>query len=292
LAAAASGTITTVAGNGKVCSGQRSACGDGGPATDASLSGPYGVWVDPSGQIFIADGPHGVREVRPDGTITTAGGDAYDIRGVVGDTAGELYATANNPDYLVKIDPARRSATTVVGTGTSGYNGNTDPNTGLLLPGTEVQINHPEGLSIALGGDVVFTDTANDLIRAYVPGSAHVIDLGGMVSDGTPQGGFNGDGHFADATKFDHPQGVAVTRGVLFVVADSKNQRVREFGPDGTADKVQGRGPLPVCRKRTARSAATPSGRTRRRRHSGSRCRTRRTLPTDRPTGARSLAGA
>jgi hypothetical protein len=224
-----SGTITTVAGTGKECSGQHASCGDGGPATDASLSGPYGVWVDPIGRVFIADGHRGIREVHPDATITTViGTDMYDIRSVVGDSDGALYATTNDPDYIVRIDLSNGSVTPVVGTGTSGYNGNRDANG--LLPGTQVQINHPEGLSMGLDGDVVFADTGNDLIRAYVPKSHHVIDLGGKVMDGKPQGGFN-DGCYADKTAFDHPQDVTATRGALFVVADTQNKRIRQFGP-------------------------------------------------------------
>ena len=136
--------ITTVAGNGEKCSDQHSACGDGGSARNASLNGPYGVWVDPSGLIFIADGDHGVREVHPDGTITPVGAAAYDVRGIVGGTGGNLYATTNDPAYLLKIHLADGSVTKVVGTGTSGYNGNTDPNTGLLLPGNQVRSTIPK----------------------------------------------------------------------------------------------------------------------------------------------------
>jgi uncharacterized protein YjbI with pentapeptide repeats len=222
--------ITTAAGSGKKCSDQHSACGDGGPATDASLSGPFGVWVGPGGQIYIADGDRGIRQVHPDGTITTVGASSYNVRSVVGDTAGNLYVTTNNPDYLLKIHLADGNVTKVVGTGTSGYNGGTD-NNGILRPGDQVQINHPGGLSMAVNGDVVFADTGNNLIRAYVPSSNHVINLGGVVnSDGNPQGGFNGD-HYANATEFNGPLDVAATRGALFVVADTQNHLIRQFGP-------------------------------------------------------------
>ena len=56
---AVTGIITTVAGgNGAGYSG------DGGSATAAKLSGPYGVSVDASGDIFIADTTNNVvREV-------------------------------------------------------------------------------------------------------------------------------------------------------------------------------------------------------------------------------------
>src|SRR6202012_191267 len=100
---------------------------DGGPATAATLSGPDGVWVSPDGDLFIADGTRGIREVLPDGTITTVGPTpgSYDIVGVTGDGTGDLYAATPNPDYLIRIHPAgTHPATILVGTGTSGYNGN------------------------------------------------------------------------------------------------------------------------------------------------------------------------
>ena len=47
---ASDGKINTVAGNGT-----RGYTGDGGLATSASLNVPTGVFVDTSGNIFIAD---------------------------------------------------------------------------------------------------------------------------------------------------------------------------------------------------------------------------------------------
>jgi len=66
---AASGMITTIAGNGQV-----GATGDGGPATDATLNGLADVAVGPDG-IYIADtGNDCVRLIRDDGTIATVAG--------------------------------------------------------------------------------------------------------------------------------------------------------------------------------------------------------------------------
>jgi sugar lactone lactonase YvrE len=57
---AASGVITTVAGDGT-----RGFSEDGGAATSASLDGPLGVAVDASGNLFIADpGNQRVRRVQ------------------------------------------------------------------------------------------------------------------------------------------------------------------------------------------------------------------------------------
>ena len=65
------GTISTVAGNG----GSGFFSGDGGPATSAQLSGPIGVAVDASGNLFIVDGraPR-VLKVTSQGTITSIAG--------------------------------------------------------------------------------------------------------------------------------------------------------------------------------------------------------------------------
>jgi sugar lactone lactonase YvrE len=64
------GIITTVAGNGT-----NAYSGDDGIATNASLDLPYGVAVDGSGNLFIADSSNNrIREVNTDGIITTVAG--------------------------------------------------------------------------------------------------------------------------------------------------------------------------------------------------------------------------
>jgi hypothetical protein len=64
------GTITTVAGTGTA-----GFSGDGGRATEATLTRPFHVAVDSTGNLFIADwGNNRVRKVSPDGIITTVAG--------------------------------------------------------------------------------------------------------------------------------------------------------------------------------------------------------------------------
>ena len=75
----ASGTITTVAGNGA-----EGFAGDGGPATSASLSDPHAVFPLPGGGFVIADASaERVRMVGPSGIITTLVGNG--VRGFTGD---------------------------------------------------------------------------------------------------------------------------------------------------------------------------------------------------------------
>jgi sugar lactone lactonase YvrE len=68
---AATGIITTAAGNGK-----SSFSGDNGPATAAALPFPVAVKVDAAGNLFIADSSHRIRKVAAaTGIITTVAGD-------------------------------------------------------------------------------------------------------------------------------------------------------------------------------------------------------------------------
>jgi len=225
-----SGRITTVAGDGHSCAREaRGDCGNGGSATQAALAGPFGVWVDPEGRIYIADGEMGVRVVGFDGNIESVVAERPDVHSVVGDSSGDLYATTD--ESVLKIDVGKRVVTRVVGTGHPGYNGNKTVH-GTLAPGTAVQVSNPTGLSITHDGDVLFADSGNSLIRAYVPSSNHVIDsLAGVVAGKSPQAGFNGDGHFARETELNGPTAVAALANGEFVVADLGNHRVRKFGP-------------------------------------------------------------
>jgi DNA-binding beta-propeller fold protein YncE len=54
----ANGNIQTIAGTGA-----KGFSGDGGPATEATLSNPWGVAVDATGNVFIADSDNSVVRV-------------------------------------------------------------------------------------------------------------------------------------------------------------------------------------------------------------------------------------
>ena len=90
----ANGVITTFAGNG---SGSYS--GDGGPATNASLSLPVGVVVDPSGNVFIGDQNNSrVRKVDTNGIITTVAGNG--TAGFSGDGGLPTNAEFRSPNFV------------------------------------------------------------------------------------------------------------------------------------------------------------------------------------------------
>ena len=92
---ASNGYINTVAG-----STLGGFSGDGGPATSAMLNNPTGVFVDASGNIYIADnGNNRIRKVSSGGTITTIAGTG--IEGFSGDGGPAISASLYNPADVV-----------------------------------------------------------------------------------------------------------------------------------------------------------------------------------------------
>jgi len=111
---AKTGIITTVAGDfaaDKANDGLGGFSGDGGPATSAQLNDPQGVAVDGAGDLFIADTfNNAIREVKPDGTISTVVNAASAGGGIppAGGESSGAAATASklNTPYAVAVDPA------------------------------------------------------------------------------------------------------------------------------------------------------------------------------------------
>jgi len=118
------GVITTVAG---VSSGSPGGSGDGGPATNATLSSPSGVAVDTAGDIYIADTQNNrVRKVTPAGPVLTL---------------SKLVST-NAGNYQVIVANASGSVTSSVAV--------------LTVEGPPVITRQPYGQSITNGGNATF----------------------------------------------------------------------------------------------------------------------------------------
>jgi hypothetical protein len=144
------GIITTVAGSGNTLF-----FGDGGPATDAGLYWPTGVFVDGSGNIYIADRLNNrIRMVNSNGIIATVagngskgfsgdGGPATDAslsspHNIVVDAAGNIFIADFSNNRIRKVD-ANGIISTVAGDGIEGFSGDGGP-------ATDASLNSPEGL--------------------------------------------------------------------------------------------------------------------------------------------------
>jgi predicted esterase/sugar lactone lactonase YvrE len=226
LLATPDGTIRIIAGT-EASVGERSHLGfggDGGPATQAELSFPYGLAVDAAGALYIADTEnHRVRKVAADGTITTVAGTgmpgfsgdggpaiAAELNapwGLALDTAGNLYI-ADSGNHRVRRLAPDGSITTVAGSGTAGFSGDGGP-------ATAAQLHLPVGLAVDSRGALLISDSLNRRIRRMSPE--------GTITTAAGEGAAEGGGA---AFRFVTPAGIAIDREGNLLVADPFAQRV------------------------------------------------------------------
>jgi len=225
---AATGIITTVAGNGSPGSS-----GDGGAATSARLNSPRGIAIAANGDIYIGDRSNNkVRKVIAlTGTITTYAGTG--AVGYSGDGASALLATLNrlqglhlasNGDLYIadalnnvirKVAALTGIITTYAGTGTAGFSGDSGP-------ATSARLNAPEAMHMNAAGDLYIADTGNNRVRK--------VDAAGTISTsvGTGTAGSAGDGGLATAAQLDTPRGIAVSSTGVYYIGDRNNHKIRK----------------------------------------------------------------
>jgi hypothetical protein len=163
------GIITTIAGTGTA-----GYSGDNMLATSTELNGPIGLVSDTFGNFFIADTQNNrIRKINTAGIITTIAGtgvvgyagdngQATSAKlntpcGMIFDAAGNLYIADTWNNAVRKIDTTG-VITTVVGTGTAGYNGDG-------IAATSAQLYKPAGLVFDKSGNLYISDYGNNRIR-------------------------------------------------------------------------------------------------------------------------------
>jgi len=232
--------ITTMAGNGGT-----GFSGDGGQATNASLDNPYGVAVDDTGDLFIADANNNrIREVNSFGTITTVAGNGIpdysgdgglaasagidDPIGVAVDSIGNLFIADADNNRIRKVD-TYGTITTVAGNGNADYAGDGGP-------ATNAALSYPYGVAVDGAGNLFIADLGNNRIRK--------VDTNGIISTVAGNGtvGYSGDGSLATNAALADPYGVAVDGTGHLFIADLGNNRIRKVDPLGLISTVAGNG--------------------------------------------------
>jgi len=226
--AAGTGIITTVAGNGT-----HDYSGDNGAATSASLAWPYGVAVDSTGNIYIADyGSNRIRKVTAGtGIITTVAGfgtigyfgdngpatsASLDYaRGVAVDSAGNIYIADNENNRIRKVTAGTGIITTVAGNGTQGYFGDNGT-------ATSASLFQPDSMAVDSAGNIYIADTENNRIRKVAAATGIITTVAGNGSFT-----YSGDNGATSASLF-VPSGVAVDSAGNIYIADFGNNRIRE----------------------------------------------------------------
>jgi sugar lactone lactonase YvrE len=219
------GTISTVAGTG----GSQGYGGDGGAATAAKMMAPFGVALDSSGNLYIADFYGWIREVTAStGVISTIGGNGsvgytgdggpataaqfYFPVGVAVDLSGNVYVADSNNGAVRMI--SNGTISTVAGNGTLSYTGD-----GGLA--TFAEFSQISSIAVDAQSNVYVADTGNQAIRLF--------PLGGLVTTiaGNGTQGYTGDGGPAPQAEMNGPKAVAVTPSGNLYFADSGNNSVR-----------------------------------------------------------------
>jgi hypothetical protein len=236
----ASGTITTVAGTGTA-----GHSGDGGPATAATLNGPYTVAVTPDGGYLIADtGNHRIRKVSADGTITTVtgtgapgfSGDNGPATGAAIDTPTGVEPTAEGGFLVLDFNNNRvREVSaagvidTIAGSGTAGFSGDNGP-------ATNAKMYHPFAAAALPGGGFLVADSGNNRIRK-VTGDGNIVTVAG---NGTAAS--LGNGVAATSASLNNPVGVALLPDGGYLASEWGGQMVRRVSAGGTINWVAGSG--------------------------------------------------
>jgi sugar lactone lactonase YvrE len=175
---------------------------DGIAATSAQLEGPWGITLDPAGNIVIAD--TGTQRIR-----------------VIAETTGTAYGQAM----------AAGSIYTLAGGGCCA------PNRGDGGPAIDAELFQPMGVAFDQAGDLLIADTYDNRIRVVAASSGQLYgmamvsgDIYTIAGDGAGTGSdgrFTGDGVPATLSALYDPQSVAVDRSGNLVIADTNNNRIR-----------------------------------------------------------------
>ncbi|MFH0938054.1 MAG: PKD domain-containing protein [Planctomycetota bacterium] len=236
--------LTTIAGNG---SGAYT--GNGGPAMNASFRLPQGVFVDITGNVYVADtNNHCVRKIDTLGNISTvAGNGGVEFvpdntplhlatnttvpwpKGIFVDNAGQIFITDSARLRRVRADGYIETIAGDIINGQNGYSGDNGP-------ATAARLNNPAGV---IGGDncLLILDSGNNRVRK--------IDSGGVITTIAGNGtfGYSGDNGPATAAQISYARGFWYDLNTKNIyIADTGNHRIRRISPSGVITTVAGNG--------------------------------------------------
>jgi hypothetical protein len=221
--------VTTLAGNGNDSFGD-------GPALSASFNDPYGVAVDSSGKVYVADRDNHRIRVIDGGVVSTfagtgtqgsANGAALTVArfdrpyDVAVDANGVVYVADRGNEMIRQISGGQ--VTTLAGSGTIGFADG---------PAATAQFDSPNSVAVDASGVVYVADGDNHRIRQISGGQ--VSTLAGDGVSGYADGA-------AGQARFDAPQAVAVDSAGNVYVADRYNHCIRKIS-GGQVSTIAGSG--------------------------------------------------
>jgi len=234
---------------------------DGVPATSSTLDQPASIVLDAAGNMYIADSAHNrIRKVdAATGIISTYAGTGIASytgdgasatsatlnapSGVALDGAGNLYIADSGNNVVRKIAPSSGIITTVAGTGTLGYSGDT-------AAATSAMLDQPLGITVDASGNLYIADTSNQRIRRVDAATGIITTVAGNGApsgNGDGKGTYSGDGRQATLAGLSLPYAVAfdVTTGATsgnMYIPDSANNCIRKVTTTGMISTIAGNG--------------------------------------------------
>ncbi len=248
-------SITTFAG-----SSTNGFCGDGGSPMSACLNYPQGLAFDASGNLYIADSQNfRIRKVTPApySVISTFAGDGVEstsiteidlVHDIKFDATGNLYLAQDIGNLIREIPKGGGAISNYAGSGGgncyTNYYDNLDN-----VPATSASLSCPYGIAFNSGGVLYIGDFTAARIREVIPIrppspctiAGNICTVAGNVTNLT-SGSFCGDGTSALGACLNNPAGLFVDSSNNIFVADSYNNRVREFSLGGNIQTVAGNG--------------------------------------------------
>jgi hypothetical protein len=219
------GVVTTLAGR------LGTAGTNNGTGTAARFTNPFGVAVDASGNVYVADsGNHAIRKITPAGVVTNLAGLVgtsgtndgvgvaarfYYPEGVAVDGSNYLYVADGLNHCIRKVAPDGRVTTLAGLCGYSGSNDGTNSN---------ARFSSPVGIALDSTGHLYVGDTGNQVVRKITPDGMVTTIAGWAGSSGSA------DGSGSEA-RFNSPEGLAVDANGFVYLADGNNHTIRKGNP-------------------------------------------------------------
>ncbi|HEY6414536.1 MAG TPA: Ig-like domain repeat protein [Edaphobacter sp.] len=201
-------------------------------ATTIPLILPSAIVFDPQGNLYLAEtANHVIRKVDTTGSIAIVAGTGTQgfsgdsgtatsaqldsPQGLVIDAANNLYIADTHNHRIRKLNLTTGTITTIAGSSTPGFDGDTGP-------ATSGHLNLPTALALDPAGNLYIADTQNHRVRE--------VDTTGIITTiaGNGTQGFSGDSGPSTTASIDSPTGLAADSTNLYL-ADTHNHRIRKI---------------------------------------------------------------
>ena len=189
-------------------------------STNDSFSYPHGIAVDSNGSVYVADSSNNrVQKFDLQGNFITFIGDSVPNGSANGSFqrpssvavygSGNVYVADTNNNRIQKFDPQGNFIT---------YIGASAPN----ASSANGSFSSPYAVAIDGTGNVYVADTGNNRVQKFDPQDNFITYIGASAPNASSANG-----------SFNQPSGVAVDSSGYVWVADSGNNRLQKFDPQG-----------------------------------------------------------